>query len=71
LTKQQFINTNEGLCIRFLNATRKGYLFAQKHPSEALSLFMQYLSALCWLVNHQLENESILHQQLYTNELLS
>jgi ABC-type nitrate/sulfonate/bicarbonate transport system substrate-binding protein len=106
LTKQQFINSNEELCIRFLNATRKGYLFTQKNPTEAISLFRQHLTAddlanidlsrslemtspyfgnedtcgimtverinafLNWLVDHKLENEVILHQQLFTNDLL-
>ena len=106
MTKQQFINTNEELCIRFLKATRKGYLFTQKNPTEANSLFRQHLTAddlanidlsrslemtspyfgnedtcgimnvkrinafLNWLVDHKLENEVILHQQLFTNDLL-
>ncbi len=107
IAKKEKIDEHKVLYSKFVQATKKGFLYASQHQSEALEVLKRYvpekdilsidlnesLSMTCthfgdemtcgkmydsrltdflnWLVDKNLEDERILTQHLYTNELFN
>lgn len=107
LAKREKIDEHKVLYSQFVQATKKGFLYASQHQSEALEILKRYVSEkdvlsidlkeslsmtsthfgdemtcgkmndarvnnfLNWLVDKNLEDERILAQHLYTNELFN
>lgn len=106
LAKKERITTNHTAYSAFIQATKKGFLYAKEHPADAVAMLQPHLTAhdaqnidlsqslnqtakffgdttscgtmkpervkafLHWLVDHNLETERILQQNLFTNELV-